>query len=446
MLAQAARPDSHHREDDMRFVGLDVHKRVVEAAVIDATGALLFRSHFPCTREDLEGFARSRLSAEDQIALEATTNTWGVVAALRPFVAEVVVSNPLRTRVIAEAKVKTDKIDALVLAQLLRCDYLPRVWTPDDQTRELRSLTSRRASLVQERTAVKNRLHAVLHQRLVPVPEGLDLFGKRGRAFLASLPLDDLGRAAVDSELRLLDAVNSEIDALAQVITVRGYHDPRVRLLVTLPGVDVAVAQTLLAVLGDVSRFKSADHAASYLGLVPSTHQSADTCYHGPITKQGKGHARWMLVQAAQHLGSHPGPLGVFFRRILHKKNRNVAVVAAARKLVVIAWHMLRNNEPYRYAQPRLTEQKLARLRVAATGQKKKTGPAKGTTPHIVGAGRTELIHGLPAIYAAEGLPPLAPPPGEQSALRRAGVVRYVLGIQKPHRVPRRKTEIPPSA
>jgi transposase len=433
----------------MRFVGLDVHKRVVEAAVVDAAGGLLFRHRFPCTREELTRFARERLSPKDRVALEATTNTWSVAAVLAPLVAEVVVSNPLRTRAIAEAKVKTDEVDALVLAQLLRADFLPRVWTPDEKTLDLRRLTSRRASLVQDRTGVKNRIHAVLHQRLVPVPEKLDLFGKAGRAFLETLPLDDLGRAALESELRLLDQIDREVVALAALLDQRGYEDRRVRLLMTLPGVDVAVAQTLLAVLGDHARFKDGDHAASYLGLVPSTRQSADSCHHGPITKQGRGHARWILVQAAQHLGSHPGPLGVFFRRLMKKKNRNVAVVATARKLVTIAWLMLRHGEPYRYALPRPTERKLSRLRVAATGKKRKVGLPKGSPrPEAYGSGQgARTIPALGDLYAAEGLPATKPlAPGEQAALRRAGVVRYVLGLASSHRVPRRELAKPSSS
>src|SRR5208282_3471726 len=103
-------------------------------------------------------------------------------------------------------------------------------------------------------------------------------------------------------------------------------------------------------------------------------------CYHGPITKAGNGHARWVLIQAAQHLRMHPGPLGVFFRRLAKKKNYNVAVVATARKLVVIAWHMLTKNEPYRYARPLATEAKLQKLRVRATGKRRRTGPAKGSS------------------------------------------------------------------
>ena len=423
----------------VRFTGLDVHKRVVEYCVLDAEGTVATRGRIDLTRESLARFATTVLTRDDRGVLEATTNTWAVVRALKPPVAEVVVSNPLRTRAIAEAKVKTDKVDAHVLAQLLRCDFLPRVWEPDDATQHLRRLTGRRASLVGDRTAVKNRIHSVLHQRLIAAPV-TDLFGKAGLAWLCALDLDPDGRAAVDSELRLLAGVEKEICALDATLTKAAWGDPRVKLLMTMPGVDVGVAMTVLAALGDIRRFRDADHAAGYLGLVPSTSQSAEHCYHGPITKQGNGHARSMLVQAAQHAASHPGPLGVFFRRLARKKNRNVAVVAVARKLVVIAWHMLSKNEPYRYAQPQATQAKLARLRVKATGQRRPGGVPKGAPrPAAYGTGQgTREVPSLGQVCAVEGVPapqPLAP--GEQRMVRKAAVSRYVERIQTPHRVSR---------
>jgi transposase len=310
-----------------------------------------------------------------------------VVALLEPFAAEVVVSNPMRTRAIA--KIKTDRIDAAVLAHLLRLGYLPQVWHPDPETQALCRRTTERANLVADRTRIKNRVHAVLHQRLLEAPPG-DLLSPRHREWLASLPLDAEGRESLNRHLRQLDAIEAELALLNQQLAVQAQERPTVRLLMTLPGVDVAVAETVLAVLGPVDRFPSADEAAGYLGLAPSTYQSAHRCYHGPITKQGSGHARWMLFQAAQHLAEHPGPLGVFFRRLARKKNRNVAVVAAARKLATIAWHMLKNNEPYRYAQPRATQAKLSRLRIRATGSRKKGGFAKGHSP----SGRLRLRPG----------------------------------------------------
>jgi len=424
----------------MHYIGLDVHKRVVEAAILDEAGQLVHRERLACTREALERFAEERLTAQDALVLEATTNTWAIAAILAPHVGRLVVSNPLLTRAIAQAKIKTDRIDASVLAQLLRAGYLPEVWIPDPATRARRELTQRRAALVAQRTAIKNRLHAVLHQRLLHPPVA-DLFGPTGRAWLAALPLDELGRTIVDAELRLLAASEAEIEALTQRLARDGYDEPGVRLLMTLPGVDLAVAQTLLAALGNVRRFRTPDHAASYLGLVPSTHQSAERCTHGPITKRGRSQARWMLVQAAQHLGRHPGPLGVFFRRLAKKKNRNVAVVATARKLVTIAWHVLTSGEPYRYALPRTTDAKLARLRVAATGKPRRGGHTKGA-PRPAAYGTSQGTRAIPALddlYARENVPGLQPlAPGEVRMLRDTGTADFAQSVRLTHRVPRR--------
>jgi transposase len=127
---------------------------------------------------------------------------------------------------------------------------------------------------------------------------------------------DEQGREALEGDLRLLAALEEEVARQDQLLAQQGYSDPRVKLLMTLPGVDPTVAQTLLAALGNATRFADSDHATSYLGPVLRTRQSASRCYHGPITKCGSGHARAMLVEAAQHVGARLGPLGVFFRRL----------------------------------------------------------------------------------------------------------------------------------
>lgn len=432
----------------MRFVGLDVHKREVEAAIVSAEGRLLQRQRFAAVREEIERFATRTLRPDDRVALEATTNTWGVFDLIAPHVAEVVVSNPLRTKAIAEAKIKTDKVDAEVLAHLLRTDFLPRVWRPDPDTQLARRLTSRRASLSSDRTTLKNRIHSVLHQRLIPVPFK-DLFSVKGRAWLAEIAIDDHGRDAIDGDLRLLDAAQMEIDSIDQKIADRAWLDDRVKLLMTMPGVDTVVAQALVAAIGDINRFKDGDHAASYLGIVPSTRQSGDHCYHGPITKRGNGHARWLIVQAAQHLGNHPGPLGVFLRKLTRKKNRNVAVVATARKLVVIAWHMLKKNEPYRYAPPRSTEAKLSRLRVKATNTRRAGGAGKGVPrPRSYGSGdQFRAVPSLAEVLAKEGLPELPDlAAGEKRMLRDKRVVGFVRSIDRSHKVLKKKPPAKPES
>jgi transposase len=421
----------------IRFVGLDVHKRIVEACLVDPSGKVVLRRRFGLNRLTLEWFAQKVLRSGDRVAMEATTNCWAVADALRPRVAGVVVSNPMATKAIAQAKVKTDKVDAHVLAQLLRCDFLPEVWQPDEATRRMRELTGRRGALVGQRTAMRNRIHSVLAMRLI-VPPVKELFSAAGLAWLAAVELDDQARLLVDSDLRLLEFLQKKIDALDAALARRGHGSEPVKLLMTLPGVDVATAEAMMAAWGDVSRFSDGDHAASYLGLAPSTKQSAAHCYHGPITKRGNSHARWMLVEAAQHLDKHPGPLGCFFRRLLRKKNRNVAVVAAARKLAMIGWQMLVTGEPYRYAIPRSTEAKLAKLRVKATGQRRRGGSPKGTKCVAKRPGGSRTIRSLPEVCRSESLPPPRPlAPGEKRTVQRAGCAAFVAQISQSQIVPR---------
>jgi transposase len=426
----------------VRYVGLDVHKRDIVACIVDASGAVVERCTFRGTRAAIEQFAQQRLQPTDCVALEATTNSWAVARLLRPYVAQVVVSNPLLTRAIAAAKIKTDKIDAHKLAELLRCNYLPQVWQPDEATEELRTLCSRRAALVSESTRLKNRIHSALHQALIPTPEG-ELFGPTGRRWLRQQEFPPLVATLIESDLRLLEHCEEELARFDQLLAERAYAEPNVRLLMTLPGVNYPTAMAIAAALGDITRFQNGQNAAAYLGLIPSTYHSGGPrgrTYHGPITKRGNSKARWLLIQAAQHAGTHPGPLGAFFKRLAKRKNRNVAVVATARKLVVIAWHMLKNQEPYRYARPAATDTKLQALRVRATGERRKTGPAKGSPPSPnQGTGvRTRGIPSLPQVYEREGLPAATPPgrtaPGERRMLVEHGVEAYVAEIQAPQR------------
>jgi transposase len=351
----------------LRFVGCDVHKRTAVFSILLEDGTPFARYEVPVTRHALKSFAERQLQARDRLAMEATTNTWAVADVLRPFVQEVVIGNPLRVRAIAEAKIKTDKVDSQVLAELLRADYLPAVWQPDPETQRLRRLTHRRAALVSDRTRLKNRLHSILHHCLIPLPD-CDLFSQKGREWLRQVPLPEDEAATRDSDLRLLELTELEIAQLEQQLVREAWQDEKVRLVMSIPGIDYTVAQTCLAAIGDVGRFPNPQKLSAYLGLSPSTKQSGPHCHHGPITKQGNAHARWLLVQAAQHLGQYRGPLGQTMRKIVKRKNRKVAVVACARKLAVLLWHVLSSGEPFRYAQPKSLQAKI--LQAAGTSHR----------------------------------------------------------------------------
>jgi transposase len=388
------------------------------------------------TAVTLDHIGRNRLKPEDQVVLEATTHCWAVVRALEPFVARVAVSNPMATKAIAKAKVKTDKVDAAVLAHLLRLGYLPEVWQPDAATRDLREWTARRSRIVGQRTAVINRLRSTLAQRLLDCPH--DMTSAAARRWIAAQEVDADTRWLLESDLRLMDSLQAELDAIGKLLAQRGYVDPRVKLLMTLPGVSQHTAQALLAAIGDVSRFPDADSLASYLGLVPSTRQSASHCYHGPITKQGRGHTRTMLIQASHSMRANPGPLGYFFRRLQKRKPYSVAVVAVAHKLALLAWHVLTKGEPYRYAIPRATKTKLQKLRVRATGQKHRTGPVPGKKPRTRVAGGSHTTKPLGTVYEIEGVPAASPAPaGERRHLAALKLESFVENLQQEHVTPR---------
>ena len=259
----------------MPFAAFDLHKREIEACVLDDQGRITHRQRFACTAAAIAAFAQTHLSSQHQVALEATFNTWAVVDVLAPYVASVTISNPLLTRAIAQAKIKTGKIDCTVLGHLLRLDYLPPVWRPDPHTRELRLRTTERATLTQDRTRLKNRIHGLLNQRLIAAPPRL-FDSPQGLPWLKELALGPVGRRSLDRLLAQLELTEKQIQETHPPLAELAYADQPTRLLMTLPGVGAATAWALRAALGDITRFASPDRAAAYLGLVPSTSQSGE--------------------------------------------------------------------------------------------------------------------------------------------------------------------------
>ena len=363
-------------------MGIDLHRQFVEVCVTDRKGKVLERLRVDCLRDELTKFARERLKKTDQVALEATTNTWSVVDLLRPHVKRVVVGDPVKTKAIAEAKIKTDKVDAETLAQLLRCDYLPEVWQPCRETQRRRDLMTHLAALSSRRARHANRVQAMLSWLMLRPPVKY-LWSNAGVAWLGSLELDPHDRTLLDSHLRQWRHVGEELELVDRALVGIAREDPDVRLLMKMGGVSHVVAVGVLTALWPVERFKSGDHAASYLGLVPSTRQSGNKRRHGRITKAGNPQAGGLLTQSCQHVVRHEGPLGAFYRKLARRKPRQVAITALARKLVTVAYLMLKNREPYRYARPMLMWPRSSRSSNANTGPRSgaSRGRPTGTPP-----------------------------------------------------------------
>jgi transposase len=352
---------------------MDIHRTFAEV-VFWEDGRLRPAGRIDMTRSGLEGFGRT-LTSEDEVVIEATGNSMAVVRVLSPYVARVIVANPLQVKAIAHARIKTDKIDAGVLASLRAADFLPEIWLPDAATERLRRLVTRRDQVVRHRTRIKNEVHAILHAHLLPRCPHADLFGARGRVWLERQPLPDDERAAIGRHLRELDRLGEDLVVLDGEIAQAGIDNPAVKRLLTIAGVNLTVAAGLVAAIGDVHRFASPQKLVSYIGLNPRVRQSGlGLAQHGRISKHGRSHARAMLIEAAWAAAKAPGPLHAFFIRIRARRGHQVAAVAVARKLVVLCWHLLSKDVDYQWARPGLVASKLRSMQLQAGMPARKGG------------------------------------------------------------------------
>jgi transposase len=348
----------------VRAIGLDVHLDFCEVAISER-GEVRSAGRISTTPEQIELFAQS-LGAEDRVALEVTGNAWEIKRLIEPHVARVVVVSPSDTG-IRQARAKTDRLDARTLARLLAAGELDSVWMPDRATWVMRRRLARRGQLVWTRSRAKNQIHAVLMRCLVGRPPFSDLFGVKGRRWLGDLELPEEERETVDSALRQVEFLDSEIAAVERLIAKQALRCAEIRRLMTVPGVKVIAAATFLAAIGDIRRFESPRKLVGYLGLDPRVRQSGSgPPTHGRISKQGSMRARHALVEASWSTVRQPGPMRAFYERIRVRRGHQVAVVAAARKLACLCWCLLTREEDYAYAQPSLTAKKLRRLELTA--------------------------------------------------------------------------------
>ncbi|MFO7956556.1 MAG: IS110 family transposase [Candidatus Brocadiia bacterium] len=314
-------------------VGLDVHKVWTQVARHLPDGTVQ-RERIATCPALLRDLAQS-LGPEDVVALESTTNAMAIARLLRRRAGRVLVSNPMKTRLIAESHVKTDKVDADVLALLAKSGFLPTVWQPPEPIELIRRRSAYHAALGRQITRVKNRLHAVLHRNLIEPPVR-DLFCEAGRAFLRRAEVPEDEKLQIQLDLHLLESLEAVREVARKELARLAHARPQAQLLMSIPGIDYPTAVGILGAIGDISRFAEPKKLVSYFGLNPIVHQSAQRCYTGRISKQGRRRARWLLVEAAHCAVRTAGPLRAFYRRIKARKGTNVAVVAAARKLAVI--------------------------------------------------------------------------------------------------------------
>lgn len=330
----------------MMYVGVDVGKSKCRAAMVSQEGKITREFDF---QNDSEGISRlaSMLSMDDRVVMESTGAYWlNLYNHLDELHIPVVLANPLQTKAIAHGRIKSDKVDARILAHLLRSDLIPQCYVPPKEMREIRSLVRHRLSIVKLRTMTKNKVHALVDKNGLK-HEFSDLFGKAGMQWLKSLELSGIDRLMLDNYLMHLESLNVQIERVDAEITARATLDEDVRLLLSLTGVGVYTALLIKSEIGAIDRFPNYKKLISWAGLAPSLHQSGNVEYHGNITRQGSRMLRWIMVESARVASVHDARLGVFYERVKQRRGDQKAVVALACKMLKIIWFMLTEREPY---------------------------------------------------------------------------------------------------
>jgi len=319
------------------YVGIDVHRKRSQVAVINEGGEVLANRNVPNGTQPVLGVIGG-LPPGTPVAFEAAFGWGWLVELLEDYGFAPHLVHPLQCKAIASARLKNDKAGAAILAQLLRADLLPEAWIAPPPVRQLRAMLRHRAQLVRLRTLLHNRIHAILADHGHGRPEGC--WSGPGRAWLASLPLAAVSREVIDDDLALIDALQVPIDRLDWEVHQQARRDPRVKVLTQLPGAGPYTALVLLAEIGEVSRFGSARKLASWAGLTFNVRGSDRVAHYGHISKQGSAWLRWILCEAAQTAKRHPD-FAAGYQAIARRRGKKIATTAVARKLLTRAYHLL---------------------------------------------------------------------------------------------------------
>jgi len=336
----------------MNYVGIDIHKRYSVASVQDEQGRRLGEARIE--GNTATGFAQFLGSFKEpsRVVLEACWN-WGKLYETLEGIEQVesiVLAHPHKTRLIAEAQIKTDSLDARALATLLRGNLIAQAHVPEKQTRERKNLLRQRLYWARLRTCVRNRVHALLdRQHELELPQCSDLFGKRGMHFLKELKLPDPDGTLLQEDLALLELLNMQIRAQEQRIKADNEANPLARRLQSLPGVGAILAAVAAAEIDDPARFKSASKLCAYAGLVPTTHASGGKVYHGRLLTSRNKWLQWAFIEAAWVAVGCSSYFGSIYKRHRARgKQANTAITIVARRMCRIAWSLLKEQRDFK--------------------------------------------------------------------------------------------------
>lgn len=339
----------------MKYMGIDLHKQYFVATMVDERGKVLRKDRVSTDRMSIHNyFTQVNRQRDLKAVIEACYNWSYFFDEAYDKVEELKVAHPLKTKAIAEARIKTDQLDSEILAQLLRGDLIAEAYAPGFQTRDKKNLLRYRSALVRMRTMMKNMAHAVLARNHIEdraFRELTDKFGKKGKAYIRSFKLRGNDTAISNHYLDLIEAIGEKIKEAENRIQEVYERDEICKLLESIPGIGEILAVLIRYEIDDIGRFRSDAKLASYAGLVPSTYSSGGRTFQGKITKQGNRWLRWAMIEAAQKAVIKDEWLRRYFNRIEKRSGRKKARVAVARKLLEIIYVLWNEKRPY-YEKP----------------------------------------------------------------------------------------------
>lgn len=345
-----------------RHVAVDLHKHYVVVGAVNARQEIVLQPR-RVELDEWPHWAAAHLQPTDVLVVEATTNTWWFYDQTHAHVGQVLVADPRKIAWIAQARVSTDNTAVLKLARLSAASLIPTVWVPPQPVRELRALLAHRRRLVKTQTMLKNRLHSLLHRLHLVPPEG-ELFAAKQRPWWESLTVSPTEKLHVRHDLATLQQVGEQLAEIETELGRLSCAEPWAVMapyVMQLPGVGLVIAMTVLAAIGDITRFPSAKKLVGYAGLGAGVHASGQLYREGHITKEGRKEFRYVLVEAAWSAVATNAHWQAEFERLCRRMDKNKAIVAIARQLLVVVWHVLSERAADTQADPDMVAFKLMR-------------------------------------------------------------------------------------
>jgi transposase len=351
----------------LNHLGIDVGKRTCRAALKDNRGTILDEFFFGNNSDgilELINRIHNHGTKKCNAVLESTGNMWmRIHDTLEDNGIDTILANTFKTKVIAQAKIKSDKLDARILSDLLRTGLVYESYVPVKEFREKRSLVRHRIALSRTKTKLANKIHAILDKYEYRT-KLTDIFGKSGNEWLKSLSVSPIDRIILNTTLTSIETIDNQIEVVSKEIAKYAWKDSQdIKILLSITGIDIFSAMLISTEIVDIKRFATPWKLVSYAGLSPSTRESSGKIKTGRITKQGSPLLRWILVQCALSAIRHDHHMRTFYERIKQSKGHGKAIVATAKEMLVAIWYMLTRYQLYRYINKTRYEQKLERLK-----------------------------------------------------------------------------------